>query len=104
MKRPLTLVLAAAIAAGTMAFSAAPVSAQSVGMTFGVGNWNNDRWHYDDNGWRNRHHRRHHRDHVAPGFYMNFGVPNPGARAYYHPRRHHRDCWRDWDDHLVCRY
>ena len=64
-------------------------------MTFGVGNWDNDRWHYDDNGYG---HRRHHRrDHVAPGFYMNFGLPHSEARAYYRPPHRDRDCWRQWD-------
>ena len=108
MKRPLTLVLAAALAAGTMAITSVPASAQGVGITFGVGNWNNDRWHYDDNGYgHHRHHRHHNYDHVAPGFYMNFGVANPGARAYYHQRHHYyrnRDCWRQWDGAVVCSY
>jgi hypothetical protein len=101
MKRPLSLVLAAALALGTVGASVAPAAAQNFGVTIGTGGWDNDRWHGDD-GWR--HHRHRHRDHVAPGFYFNFGLPNPGARAYYHPRRHHRDCW--WDDYgeRVCRY
>ena len=105
MKRPLYLVLAAALAAGTMATTSVPASAQGVGVTFGIGNWDNDRWHYDDNGYGHyRHHRHHHRDHVAPGFYMNFGVPHPEARAYYRPRYRDRDCWRQWDGDVVCSY
>ena len=101
MKRPLSLVLAAALAAGSMAVGAAPAAAQGAGVTFGVGNWNNDRWHYDENGWRSR---NRHRDHFAPGFSFQFGMPYPHARAYYRPRYRDRDCWRDWDGALICRY
>ena len=100
MKRTLSLALAAALAAGTMVMGAAPAAAQGVGVTFGVGNWDNDGWH-DDNRRYGRHYG-HHRHHVAPGFSFNFGVPASGA--YYRPYYRDRDCWRDWDGALVCRY
>jgi hypothetical protein len=103
MKRPLSLVLAAALAASTMAISVGPAAAQGVGVTFGVGGWDNDRWHGDD-GWRYRHYR--HRDDFAPGFSFSIGTPYPYSRAYYHPRHYYRDrdCWRQWDGEIVCRY
>jgi Ni/Co efflux regulator RcnB len=97
MKRPLSIALAAALVASTLAMSAAPTAAQGVefGVTARSGEWH-DNWDRDD--WRWRHgHRRHH---VAPGFYFNFGIPHP-RYSYYRPR--HRDCFRDWDGTLVCR-
>jgi hypothetical protein len=100
MKRPLSLVLAGVLAASTIAVSAVPVAAQGVGVEFGVGNWNNDRWH-SDNGWRHHRHFRH-RDNFAPGFSFSFGVPGP--RAYYRPHYRDRDCWRDYYGELICRY
>jgi hypothetical protein len=98
MKRPLSLVLAAALVASTMAVSVAPAAAH-FGVTIGTGGWDNDRWH--DDGYRYRHHRRD--NFVAPGFSFNFGVPDQQPRAYYHHRRHHRDCFRNDYDELVCR-
>ena len=97
MKRPLSIALAAALVAGTLAMSAPPAAAQGIefGVTNRSGEWH-DGWRHD--GWR---HRRH-RDHFAPGFSFNFGVPFPHARySYYRPRE--RDCFRDWDGALVCR-
>ena len=102
MKRPLSLVLAAAFAASTMAMSVAPAAADNFGVTIGTGGWDNDDWH--DNGMRYRHHRHRHHDNFAPGFSFSIGTPYPESRAYYQPRRHHRDCWRNEWDEVVCRY
>jgi hypothetical protein len=96
MKRPLFLVLAAALVAGTMvAGGATPAAAQGVGVTMGVGNWDNDRWHSDN--WRFRNQRHFRRD-FGPGF--RFGVP--ASRAFYRDRFRDRDCWRDWSGRVVC--
>lgn len=96
MSRPLSFVLAAALAAST-AMTAAPAAAHDpgFGVTVRSGEWNNG-W---DNDWRWRQNR--HRGHVAPGFYFNFGVPFPHTRVYYRPNR---DCFRDWDGSRYCRY
>jgi hypothetical protein len=99
MNRPLSLVLAAAFAA-SMAVSVAPAAADNFGVTVGVGNWDNDGWQ-GDNGRRHHGHRQH--DNFSPGFSFNFGVPDQQPRAYYHHRRHHRDCFRNDYDELVCR-
>jgi Ni/Co efflux regulator RcnB len=104
VKRPLSLLLAAALVAGTMAVSIAPAAAENFGVTVGVGNWNNDRWHDDDNGnWRHHRHHRHNDTVIVPGFSLNLGVPYEEPRAYYHHRRHHNDCWRNDYNELVCR-
>lgn len=103
MKRPLSLILAGALALGTMGATVAPAAAQSFGLTIGTGNWDNDSWH--DNGHR-RGHYRHHRRHVEPGFSFSFGVPSE-SYSYYQPRRHHRhhrDCWWNEFGERVCRY
>jgi hypothetical protein len=94
MSRPLSLLLAAAMAVSAPAFSAAPAAAQGVYFTAKSGEWDNDNWR-----WGNR---RHHRHDFRPGFSFSFGVPFPPVYSYYYPRRS-RDCYREWDGRVYCR-
>lgn len=98
MKRPLSILVAAALIAGSTAAGVAPASAIEFGISTRSGEWHNDRW--DDN-WRWNNHRHHrHRD-VGPHFSFSLGLPFPGPRAYYRPYRD--DCYRGWDGALYCR-
>jgi hypothetical protein len=98
MSRPLSLIMAGALVAGTVAMSAAPASAIEFGVTARSGEWHNEQWRDWNDDWR----WRGHRSHFEPGFSFNIGVPFPTARAYYRPYRE-RDCYREWDGSLYCR-
>jgi hypothetical protein len=101
MSRCLSLVLAAALAASTASFTAAPAAATEVGVTVQTVGWDGNRRDWRDrDDWRWRHHRRDRDRHFAPGFFFNFGIPHPQARAFYHPRR---DCFRNRYGELYCR-
>ena len=97
MSRPLSLLLAAAMAVTPLALGASAASAQSnrSGEHYGRG--------WDDDGWRWGHSRRHHGGHFygGPGFTFSFGVPFANTYSYYRP--YHRDCYRGWDGALYCR-
>jgi hypothetical protein len=100
MSRHLSILLAVALAAGSMAWT--PAAAQDGFELLGSrsGEWDRDHWRGDwDNDnwrWRPRHHRRH--DHF-PGFSFSLGFPFP-AYSYYAPRR---DCFYDRYGRLYCR-
>lgn len=101
MSRPLSLLLAAALAASTVAVSTIPTSAQ----TNRSGEWNNntEHWRGDWNGdrrWGNRRHQRPGFSVGGPGFSFSFGAPP--RYSYYRPRPA-RDCYREWDGSLYCR-
>ena len=97
MSRPLSLLLAAAMAVTPLALGTSAASAQSNRS----GEHHSRGW--DDDGWRWGHNRRHHRGHYygSPGFSFSFGVPFANTYSYYRP--YHRDCYRGWDGALYCR-
>jgi hypothetical protein len=104
MSRPLSLFLAAALAAGSLAMSVPSAVAQSHAGIQLVGDSHRDwddgwatNWRDDRRYWR--HDRRHWR-HERPGFSFNIGVPFP--RVFYRHERP-RDCYREWDGSLYCR-
>ncbi len=109
MSRPLTFLLAAAVAAGSIATSVAPAAAggaasvsQSGNIVLAENGWRDDNeWNRHDD-WRHHHrdHRRHH-DNYQPGFSFNFGAP--GFGFYVAPQRHARDCYRAWNGQVYCR-
>jgi len=103
MSRPLSLLLAAALAASTVAASTIPASAE----TNRSGEWNIEHWRGDIDGsrdWRWGHRRHHHPGFAfgGPGFSFSIGVPYPPRYSYYRPRPA-RDCYREWDGSLYCR-
>ena len=109
MVRPLSLLLASAIAVSVPALSVAPAAAEMQGGIQLIGghggDWSDrrDGWRggWDNDNWRWGH-RRHHRDRdFRPGFSFSFGVPFP-RYSYYQPRRS-RDCYREWDGSVYCR-
>ena len=97
MSRPLSVLLAALIAASPLSLATSAAFAQSNrgGEHYGRG-WD------DNDGWRWGHHRRHRGHWGGPGISFSFGVPFPSYRySYYRP--YPRDCYRGWDGALYCR-
>ena len=100
MSRPLSMLLAAAIA----------VSPVALGTTAAfAGDNRSGEWHSDRGGWdgdrRWGHHRRHDGANFsfgAPGFSFSFGNPYPPRYSYYRPRPA-RDCYQNWDGSVFCR-
>jgi hypothetical protein len=114
MRRPLSLVLAAALAAGATSVGVAPsmaaslqlppLVAASAGGIVRVGGGdhsendalNRYRIQHNDNPYYYRHHRR---DDAFPPFF--FDLPFAYAPQYYRP---YRDCYRARNGVLYCRY
>ena len=105
MPRAVSLLLAAALAAGSIAttgpaaaMSPVPNAQPQAGIQLvGGSEWSDRRWQNDDWRWRHRYHSRYRGD---PGFSFHFGLPFP--QIYIETPRS-RDCYRAWDGRLYCR-
>jgi len=115
MRRSISIIAAAAIAAGVSAASLAPVQSapRPVSIaTSGEGasavelirhRRDRERHWRDDDGrrhWRQNRHRRHNRHFYPNQFY--FGFPFAFAPPFY-PHRGYQNCFRTWDGQLLCR-
>jgi hypothetical protein len=96
MRRSLSVLLAAVIAASSIPISIPIAAADQIQLVAS----SNDSWRdgRGNDNWRWRQNRR--PGHFAPGYHKNFGIPHPRYRDRYVMRR---DCHRDWDGSLYCR-
>ena len=76
MSRPLSLLMASALVAGTVVMSAAPASAIEFGVTARSGEWHNEQWRDWNDDWR----WRGHRSHFEPGFWSTSACRSDSAR------------------------